>query len=311
MHVAIIGCGTIGQSWACLLAAHGHETALFDAAPGEAQKAMARMRDTLGLMQRAGLTQDSAAAISLVTVHETLESAVSQADYVQESIVEDVSAKRALFEAMGELAPASALLCSSTSAIPGSLFCENVVGRERCLIAHPANPPHLLPVIEVVRTPWTSEEALEHAQTFLTQAGMVPVVLNREVPGFIMNRLQTAVVCEAISLVADGVVSPQGIDDVMRFSLGLRWAMMGPFETMDLNAPLGFGDYAQKFGASYQAMAQTLNVARPWPDEAIEAIAETRRAALPLDGIQARQEWRDEMLINIRAVIEGNVSILK
>jgi 3-hydroxyacyl-CoA dehydrogenase len=123
------------------------------------------------------------------------------------------------------------------------------------------------------------------------------VLVRKEIPGFVMNRLQTGVVNEAVQLVQMGVMSPADIDKVMRFSLGLRWSFMGPFETMDLNAPDGFLDYATRYGPSYEAMGRALMVAAPWSPAAIAAIEAGRRREVPKDKVGARQAWRDRRLM--------------
>lgn len=306
MRVAIVGCGTIGRSWAARFAAAGHEVALFDADAQTARDAISCVIPMLAQLHDHGLSPAPEQALRSIAVHATLQDAVAGVEFVQESVAEKEDVKRAVFEALDLAAPPNAILASSASAIPGSKFISHLEKRERCIIAHPANPPHLLPLVELVPSLFTSIETIDRCRAFLQQAGMIPVVLNHEVPGFVMNRLQAAVVNEALSLVGEGVISPEGIDNVMRYSLGLRWAIMGPFETMELNAPLGFGDYARKFGDSYQALGRTLKVADPWSEKAIKDIESMRRAKLPLSSITGRQEWRDDLLARIQALIAEN-----
>ena len=128
----------------------------------------------------------------------------------------------------------------------------------------------------------------------LASIGQVPVIIEKEIEGFVMNRLQAAVINEAMALVANGVISPAGLDAVMKHSLGLRWSMMGPFETMDLNAPSGFLDYATPLRPSLRRRsAASLTVAEHWQPDAIRRIEAWRRAATPSEDLGARMRWRD------------------
>ena len=132
-------------------------------------------------------------------------------------------------------------------------------------------------------------------------SGQVPVTLKREIEGFVMNRLQAGVVNEAVSLVAAGVISPDDLDAVMKHSLGLRWSFMGPFETMDLNAPAGFLDYATRYSETYRRLGADLGVARAWDDAACREAEAARRARVPAADLAARQAWRDRRLMALAA----------
>ena len=167
-------------------------------------------------------------------------------------------------------------------------------------MAHPGNPPYLLPVVELVPAPWTAPETMNAAYRLYESVGQVPVRLNREVAGFVMNRMQAGVICEAMNLVAEGVMSPGDIDKVMRHSLGLRWSFMGPFETMDLNAPNGVQDYTERYRMSYVKLGGELGVARPWSPAAIKAVLDDRSARVARDKLAARREWRDRRLMALR-----------
>ena len=181
------------------------------------------------------------------------------------------------------------VLASSSSAIPASEYTAELKGRDRCLVAHPGNPPYLLPVVELVPSPWTAPAALDRSHRLFESVGQVPVRLNREIAGFVMNRLQAGVVCEAMSLVGQGIISPDDLDKVMRHSLGLRWSFMGPFETMDLNAPNGFQDYLDRYRIPYQKMGASWACADPWTKEASDAVLATRDSKTPRANLPARR----------------------
>jgi 3-hydroxyacyl-CoA dehydrogenase len=211
-------------------------------------------------------------AIDLIRVVDSLPSAVAHADYVQESVTENLETKRQVLEEISRSAPRHCVLASSTSALMPSLFLDSVVHRERALVAHPFNPPHLVPLVEVVPSPWTDVAVTQAAMALLTEIGQEPVLIRKEVTGFVGNRLQAAVICEAVSLVARGVVSPEELDKCMVYGLGRRWAFMGPFQTMALNSLAGFGDYVRKYRSAYQSLAHSLDLMSEWPDETIDAI---------------------------------------
>jgi 3-hydroxyacyl-CoA dehydrogenase len=302
MKVAIIGTGLIGRGWAAAFARAGWQAALWDNSPVQAEKAIGSAARALADMEALGLVADAEAAAGLLTLAPTLEEALAGADYAQESAPEKADIKAELFRRMDAIADAQIPLGSSTSAITGSVFLKDVPGRHRCIVAHPANPPHLMPVVEVAPAPWNTPEFTQSVCDLLTSIRQVPVIIEKEIDGFVMNRLQAAVVTEAMALVAAGVISPEGLDKVMKHSLGLRWSMMGPFETMDLNAPDGFLDYATKYGRLYTALGRSLGVANDWQADAIDRIEAWRRAESPKSELQARMRWRDNALMRLMAL---------
>src|SRR5207253_9790700 len=144
---------------------------------------------------------------------------------------------------------------SSTSGIVASRFTEELAGRHRCLVAHPVNPPHLVPLVELVASPWTASAIVTQAKAIYESVGQVPIIVKREIEGFILNRLQAVLLSEAFRLVSDGYVTPQDLDKTLKHGLGLRWSFMGPFETIELNAPEGIADYCRRYGASLSALS--------------------------------------------------------
>jgi len=300
-HVTIAGAGLIGRGWAAAFARSGWVVTLWDVAADVLPRAEAAVRATLADMAAAGLAVNG----DDIRCEADLARALEHADYVQESVPEDRVAKADLFALLDRHAPPEARIGSSTSTFPGTWFLSDVPGRHRCMVAHPANPPHLMPVVELVPSPWHAAADVAPFVEILGSIGQVPVVLGREIEGFVMNRLQSAVVNEAVALVAAGVIDPEGLDRVMKHSLGLRWALMGPFETMDLNAPSGFLDYATRYGHLYQAMGRQLSVADDWDPAALERIEAARRAAVPQDQVGERMGWRDRALMRLMVLKAG------
>ena len=174
----------------------------------------------------------------------TLAEALADAAWAQENAPEDLAIKRALWRDLDALAGPGTILASSTSAIVPSRFTEGLAGRARCLTCHPINPPYLIPAVELVPSPWTAADTMARAEAVMRGLGQAPIVMQRELDGFVMNRMQGALLEEAFRLVADGYCTTADVDTGLKDGLALRWSFMGPFETIDLNAPGGVRDYA-------------------------------------------------------------------
>lgn len=300
--IAIVGAGLIGRAWAIAFARGGFEVKLFDPADGVAEKAAALISVALGDMAAAGLLEDAPAAVlARISPAKTLADAVGEAVHVQENSPEVAETKTALFSQFDALAPPDAAIASSTSAILPSVFTAHVRQRERCLVVHPLNPPHLIPAVEVVPAPWTSQETLERTRALMLAIGQRPIMMRREIDGFLMNRLQGALLEECFRLVDAGLASVEDVDVGVRDGLALRWSFMGPFETIDLNAPGGVEDYVQRYqaGAARQFQSQTARV--DWAGPVLRQVSEARRARLPAEDIAARQRWRDARLMALAA----------
>ena len=299
-QVGIVGAGSIGTGFAIVFAAAGFAVRLHD--PDAARCAVA-------LDEIAARAKDLAAfelfreapdvLVGRVTIAASLEDAVRAAVLVQECAPEQVELKRALFVELARLAPADAILASASSALTASAFAADLAGRERCLVAHPGNPPYLIPVIEIVPAPFTDPAVADRAAELFHSAGMVPVRIAKEIEGFVFNRLQGAVLREAYCLVRDGVVSVADIDRVVRDGLGLRWSVIGPFETVDLNTRGGIASHAQKMGPAYERMGAERGQHDPWTPELVVQVAATRREALPLAEWDRRVAWRDRALMRL------------
>ena len=234
-RAAIIGAGLIGRSWAIVFAGGGFDVALYDVGLGIAAKARALVTQGLSDLAEQGLINDPKAAAARVRLAANLADALDAVDLVQESLPESIETKRSIFSELDRLA--APVLASSTSTIVASLFTQSLKGRHRCLVAHPVNPPHLIPFVEIVGAPWTAPEIVAKAKAIYQAVGQAPIIVKREIEGFILNRLQAVLLSEAFRLVEDGYVTPQDLDKTLKDGLGLRWSFMGPFETIELNAP--------------------------------------------------------------------------
>jgi L-gulonate 3-dehydrogenase len=254
-HVAIVGTGLIGRAWAAIFARAGWKVRLSDPHIPTLKAAPRLVRDELHALARHGLADDPDGAVARISVAGSLREAVMDVEFVQENGPEKVEDKQAIFAQLDRLASPHALLVSSTSAITASRFTEALPGRARCLVGHPVNPPHLVPLVELCGAPWTSADAIDRARTIYREIGQVPVTINREINGFVLNRLQGALLAEAFRLVGEGFISAEDLDHTVKDGLGLRWSFLGPFETIELNAPGGIPDYCARYTGFYKELA--------------------------------------------------------
>ena len=299
--IAVIGAGLIGRAWAMVFARAGHPVALYDSAPGAVDQALGLIEEGLAETRRHGLISDDPAVIARrVSAAPSLEAAVADADYVQENTSEREEVKREVFSSLDAAAPPTCILASSTSTIQTSRFAGHVPGRHRCLVAHPVNPPHVVPIVELSPAEFTDPAVVERARDLHQRVGQVPILVRKEIEGFILNRLQAALLQESWRLVDEGYVSVEDLDKTIRDGLGLRWAFMGPFETIDLNAPGGVADYAQRYGPKMQGMMAGSQY-RPWEGELVHRVEQERRALMPQSEHAAREAWRDSRLMALIA----------
>jgi L-gulonate 3-dehydrogenase len=299
--IAVVGAGLVGRGWAIVFARAGHPVKIFDVTEEKVSEALQTIEKNLADLASHGLISNPDEIRERITGTTDLADALREVIWVQECVFEKVETKKEIFRALDEIAPGDAILASSTSTFPGSAFTADLPGRHRALVAHPINPPYLVPLVEIVPTSWTSPEVTERARAFMVAVQQVPIVLRREVPGFIVNRLQVALLSEAFRLVEDEVISAVDLDRAIADGLGLRWSFMGPFETIDLNAPGGIRDYVERFGQTYHEIALEQTEARRWEEPLVAKVEQERRQVLSADQLQARQRWRDLYLMSVIA----------
>jgi 3-hydroxyacyl-CoA dehydrogenase len=293
-NIAIVGAGVIGRAWAVVFANAGFPVAIWDPQPHALEEARGFIQDKLIQLHESGLSgnaptekgasESSAsesgssgnafAAETVQQVYErisfrsTLPECLASAAYVQENGPENLEQRIRLFQELDTLAPGNAVIASSTSGMPPSAFTADLRHRERCLVAHPPNPPYLLPLVELCPAPWTSPAAISRAEDMLRAAG------------------------RQVCSLSNDVVSVQDIDAVIKHGLGLRWAFMGPLETVDLNASGGIADFCARYGSLYEGLQYQMPP-RDWDEALVGKIAQERRAELPAEDIARRQAWRD------------------
>jgi 3-hydroxyacyl-CoA dehydrogenase len=299
--VAVIGAGLIGRSWAMVFARAGWSVALYDPVDGVAARALALIDPALAEQQRHGLVEDAAAARARIAAAPSLAAAVADAALVQECAPERVEAKIEIFDELDRHADAATILASSTSAIVASRFTAHLAGRARCLVAHPVNPPHLVPLVELCPAPWTDPATVSRARELYAAVGQVPILVKRELEGFVLNRLQGALLAEAFRLVGEGVVSREDCDRTVKDGLGLRWSFLGPFATIELNAPGGIADYCARYTGFYRRLSESPAPPAVWDGPNVAAILAQWRAALSPAEHEAAEAERDRRLAALRA----------
>lgn len=229
--VAVVGAGTIGLSWAALFASNGLDVRVCDPRPDVDGLVAETVRQLAAV-----LSGDLAARI---VVEPDLEAAVTGVDVVQENGPEKLEFKQELFARIEQAAPRDALLLSSTSGLMPSDMGASMTEPGRVVVGHPFNPPHVVPLVEVVPGAQTPDATAQAAADFYRSLGKVPVVLHKEIGGFVANRLQSALFRESVHLVLSGVVTPEELDQVVTESVGVRWATAGPFESYHLGGGPG------------------------------------------------------------------------
>ncbi|ROZ75106.1 3-hydroxyacyl-CoA dehydrogenase [Ramlibacter sp. WS9] len=299
--VAVVGAGLIGRAWAIVFARAGHPVRLHDMDAGTMADSHAYIEARLQELAGHGLLDDSPEVVlARIRIEPSLVDALRDVVLVQENIRETVEAKTAMFSQLDALAPPDAVLASSTSWLPASTFTAGLPGRGRCLVGHPVNPPYLVPLVELCPAPWTDAAAMARAHALYSAAGQVPVTLTREIHGFLLNRVQAAVLDECFRLFEEGFANAEDIDKVLKDGLALRWSFMGPFETIDLNAPEGVVDYSARYGAqNKKAMADRQPF--QWSEATLKKVDAERRKDLPIADIGTRSAWRDRRLMALAA----------
>ena len=301
-NVGVIGGGLIGASWAAIFSKSGFNVFVYDPFPDVFETYKSRVTSFLEELKSIDETINIEESLNRISANVTIEDLCSNVEYIQESAPEILSVKQELFAKLDNLAPDEVVIGSSSSAMPISSITQNLKGQHRCIIAHPANPPHLIPCVEICPGENTSNKTIEKTKEIFTASGASIVNVKKEIDGFILNRLQGALLNEAMRLYSDGYASSDEIDATIRDGLGLRWAFMGPFETIDLNAPGGIKDYISRYGPMYIEMAKNQTKIPDWSEEAGKKLEIERRKILGYNELENRAKKRNQLLKSLRKV---------
>lgn len=286
--VAVIGTGFIGFGWAHLFCRAGLETRVYDTNSQAVETLCRRLLEELAFFRDEGIITDYEleAAICRLKPCSDLATACAGAEYIQECVPEDIQIKQRTFRELDRLSSPQAILASSVSALSMTEIARDVQHAERCVVAHPTNPPHLIPLVEVAGGARTSQETIATTYRFLEAIGQKPIICRKEVFGYVLNRLQFALEQEAFYLLREGVATCADIDRCLTEGLGLRWALTGPFMVEELNAQ-NIADDLRKYGPSIKELIRSLGT---WqgPDEA--DIAAASAGVADILGGQTREE---------------------
>lgn len=291
--------GLIGQSWTMLFTSAGHRVSVYDISKTQLDTADSDISQKLKDLEASKKLRGSRSAaeqIALISYTEELREAVKDAIYVQECVPEVLEMKKSVFRELDELTADPCILASSSSAIPASHFTQHMNNRHRAIIAHPVNPPYLMPLVELVPAPWTDNATITTTRQLMKDIGQSPVTLKKEVAGFIQPRIQYAIIQECLRLVSCDIISAEDIDKIFTDGLGMRYSFMGPFETAHLNAE-GMQSYLDRYTdmiysvASDQGSAMTLN-----DNPKMDTVFEQLENKVPLEQLQTRRAWRDERI---------------
>ncbi len=297
--VTILGSGLIGKSWVLDLISHKIPTTLWNPKTSSIKIAQKWISEELQKLEQIWPNRFNRSMFKYVTLTDDLSESLKSVDFVIECLPENLELKQNLFSHVEPLLSSDTIVTSSTSGILLSDLTSQLRTGERFLIAHPMNPPHLLPIVEIIKSEKTPDSLLKKTMEFFKKIQKSPVLLKKELPGFILNRLQYALVNEAIYLIQNGYIDPKDIDTILTDGLGLRWAVLGPLACMDANASCGFKSYVENYG---QLIADGNNpkIGFKWEAPTVEAIEKWRRTEYDIPSLDKLRSLRDQGLIQIQ-----------
>lgn len=306
-QIAILGCGLIGASWATFFASKGFCTKLYDVDSATCQQGLQQAINNLhNLAELEVLSEDELdKAVENLKPTKSMAGLLHKCDYVQESVLEDYEVKAEVYREMESHLRNTAIIASSSSGLLMSRMQQALERPQRSLIAHPFNPPHLIPLVELVPGKETSRKTIKVVNDFFLQLGKRPVILKKEIPGHIANRLAAAVWREALALLDDDVASLEDIDAALSNGPGLRWALMGQHLIYELGGGAGgYEKFIDTIGSSFTSYWEDMQTWTQIPDSAkTKAVAGTEQFLKD----RTREEWtawRDEKLVKIQQILE-------
>lgn len=288
-RIVILGAGSIGVAFAATFSQTGAQVIIVDPDAERRAGVPSALEQQRAVIDMAGLARDTRGEVKVAA---SVDGHLAAATMVLECGPEDLTIKQSIFADLLRDADLNTVLATASSAITISRILPDEADQARCLVAHPVNPPSVLRVVELVPAPGTSPATTTAAWDIFVQSGFFPIILGHEIEGFVLNRLQGAVLREAYRLVDEGVTDVAGIDTIMRMGLGPRWALSGPFETAELNTPGGIPAHAKRMGPAYKKMGEARGEAVEWGDALVARVAAERAAILPEADIPRRVAWR-------------------
>lgn len=311
--VACIGAGLIGQGWATVFSSKGFEVILQDISDAILDKSLKDIRSNLAFLEANGFLGQgkSHTAMKAIKASTSLGEAVRYVDYVQESVLDNYVLKKEVFKEIDAIAPDHAILASSSSGLLMTKIQKVTKKPGRCVLVHPCLPVHLIPLVEIVGGKETSPETVETAYKLMKKLGKIPVTLNREVPGYIVNRLQAALVREAIDLVDKGIVTAEDVDKAFCFGIGLRDPIIGPFLRIHL-AGNGIKRFIENYSESYRYRWETMETWTSIPSSAMKRVIQgvEEMEIVRKKTLDEIKRWRDQMLVKILKLISESQELM-
>ena len=301
-NVACVGSGLIGQGWATLFAAAGYAVSMQDLSDDKLKDAGEQVSLNLRLLEDNGRLYHDTAAGAYKHLHTTLSlaEAVNRADYIQESIPDDYAVKKTVFKKMDALAAGDTILASSSSGLLMSEIQTGLGRPDRCVLVHPCLPVHLIPLVEVVGGDQTTPETVETTCHLMEKIGKTPVRLKKEVSGYIVNRLQAAILREAVDLVANGIANAEEVDQAFCTGIGMRDPFVGPLLRAYL-AGDGIENFVENYSESYrlrwESMATWNTMSSSERETLVSSVHQMR--VVRENSLEKIKNWRDRMLIEI------------
>ncbi|XP_073899773.1 lambda-crystallin homolog isoform X3 [Castor canadensis] len=295
--------GLIGRSWAMLFASGGFQVKLYDIEQQQITSALDSIRKEMKSLEQCGALKGSLSAeqqLSLISGCANIAEAVEGAVHIQECVPENLELKKKIFTQLDGLVDDRVVLSSSTSCLLPSKLFVGLAHVKQCIVAHPVNPPYYVPLVELVPHPETSPATMDRTHALLRKIGQSPVRVLREIDGFVLNRLQYAIISEAWRLVEEGIVSPSDLDLVMSDGLGMRYAFIGPLETMHLNAE-GMISYCDRYSEGMKRVLKTFGPIPEFSRATVEKVNQDLCLKVPDDPghLAARRQWRDDCLMRL------------
>ncbi|WP_455368300.1 3-hydroxyacyl-CoA dehydrogenase NAD-binding domain-containing protein [[Eubacterium] cellulosolvens] len=309
-NIACIGAGTIGYSWATLFAVKGCNVSIYDVNIELSKNSLKNIKAGAAFLADKGLIERRCAETVLdrIRITEDMSECVAEADYIQESIFESYDVKKKAFSEIGMINSES-IIASSTSGLLMSKIQKNTKKPERCIVAHPWNPPLLLKLVELVPGENTSQQTIRKTYEFMEDLGKIPVIVKREIPGFIGNRLQAALWREALNIIEKGIATVEDVDRVICAGPGARWAIMGPFLTFHLGGGPGGIEYLidniqESMSGWYNSMDDWKSIPYHAAKKAIEEVKQLPK--VKENKFEKLVEWRDNKLVKILKIQEDS-----
>lgn len=307
-RIGILGSGLIGKSWAMIFASAGFQVTIYDILPEQINNALTDIRGQLLEFELNNTLRGELSArqqCELIKGTNELKNALEDTLFVQECIPEVLDLKKKFYSEIDNLIDDETILSSSTSTFLPSILSDELDHRNQFIVSHPVNPPYFVPMVEIVPAPWTSSEVVEITINLMKTVGQTPIKMNKEMPGFVLNRIQYAIINECFNLIEDGVIDVENVDKVMTEGLGMRYAFLGPLETAHLNAE-GFANYCSRYADSMYSVCQTFKPIPKITGPTAEKIAEQLNKITPIEKLSQRRKWRDESLIKLSQLKKNN-----